>query len=112
MVLLGIFICFWMLVTFHSYWIRSKQNAEYEHLRSQIQTHVPLGSSEAKVKLFLDTEGIENSLLGQRGEERIVAIKRKTTVDIIFTNDIRCVFVFDASKKLTSYTMKNISTGP
>lgn len=74
-----------------------------------LQNHVPIGSTRAEVAAYLDSRGISHSTTSGDREQ---AIMRDTAFGSPVHTDIEISFRFDERQKLTTYSVREINTGP
>lgn len=74
-----------------------------------LQHHVPIGSTRAEVAAYLDGRGIPHSATVGNGEQAMI---RDTALGSTVRTNIEMIFSFDERQRLTSYSVREIYTGP
>lgn len=95
---------------------RLKATVSVAKVEKDIRDHLPIGASRAEVAAYLDQRGIQHSYVeeSQQPEYRHteMAMIRESSRTWIIRGDIQIFFRFDEDGKLTSYSVKEIFTGP
>jgi hypothetical protein len=101
------------------YFLRPKSNHRLEEVTRDVQANIRVGMNRSEVESLLTQRGIEHSYHsgvdkdGNPNMTRTEAgmIRGKPDLAIIRT-DIQLLFRFDESEKLTSYSIREVFTGP
>jgi hypothetical protein len=87
-------------------------------IRSEIDQHIPIGSSRTRVVEYLDERKIAHSYYEASGDRdgnysnSEIALVPRTGSSGLVTTDIQIVFRFDENMKLASYQVQEINKGP
>lgn len=79
-------------------------------IENLINKKIPIGSKLSDVEKLLDSYHAEYSY--DPKEQNIMALFRNTSRGIIVSGDTQVILNFNSEGKLTSYTVKEIFTGP
>ena len=83
-----------------------------EVVRRQLEQSLPVGSSQATVESYLDSQSIQHSYLGDSEFPRELALIRGTSQSLFVRGDIQIRFRFDHSGRLLDYSVQELFTGP
>lgn len=93
---------------------RSYVRVTTSELESEIKKDLPLGSTKEEVSSFLDSRGIGHAYAGASPQFKNteIALVRNAAYHWPIRTDIQILFTFDKNSRLSSFTVKEINTGP
>jgi len=112
------FVLFVGLVVEYTHWRRpADASSDIAKVESELRDRLPLGSSRATVRSYLDQRGIQHSYIDESKQtslynhSEMAMIRGASRMQLVRT-DIQIVFKFDDHDRLLNYSMHEIFTGP